>query len=200
METRVGIGRTMDRDRIRVNLLPSVQATATPEGITVNGLRYDSATGREQGWFLRIPGRERVRVSVAYDPRDVSKVYLRLDQGRTIEECPLTDKDAIRYLGKTLEEVQDARDRRLMARQRDRRARHQDRAELNAAVDAITCDAAGERAEALGTKAPIVTDINEARRAQRRVNQAQEAFTRGATPPPAPPRPVAGDGYVPFPD
>ena len=200
METRVGIGRTMDRDRVRVNLLPSEEATATPEGITVNGLHYDSATGRERGWFLRVPGRERVRVSVAYDPRDVSKVYLRLDNGRTIEECPLTDKDAIRYLGKTLEEVQDAGDRRLVARQRDRRTRHQDVAELNARLEAITREAAGERAEELGSKPPTVTDINEARRAQRRVVQAREAFTRGATLPPAPPRPAAADGYVPFPD
>ncbi len=202
VENRVGIGRTMDRERIRVNLLPSEEGSATPQGIKVNGLHYDSATAREEGWFLRVPGTERVRVSVAYDPRDVSKVYLRLEQGRKIEECPLTQKDAIRFAGRTLEEVQDARDRRLMARQRDRRARHQDTAEFHARIDAITRSAEGERAEALGgpNKHPIVTDINEARRAQRRANRGEEAFTKDGAPPPPPPRPAAGDGYVPFPD
>jgi hypothetical protein len=210
MRNRVGVGRTMDRQRIRVNLLPSVEASATPQGIQVFGLHYDSATGREEGWFLRGTGRSRVRVDVAYDPRDMSRVFLRLDRGRTIEECPLTEKDAARYAGFTLEEVQDDRDRADLRRQMDRGPEHQGRADLHARLDRITAEGVRERDEALGGpgKDPVVIDITQAKSAERRARRAEQAFTAESPAGAAPTLlPLAthsvvdeDDSYVPFPD
>jgi hypothetical protein len=212
MRNRVGAGRTMDRRRIRVNLLPSVEASATPQGIQLFGLHYDSATGREEGWFLRGTGRSRVRVDVAYDPRDVSRVFLRLDHGRTIEECPLTERDAARYAGLTLEEVQDDRDRAELRRQTDRAPEHQARADLHARLDRITAEGVRERDEALGGpgRDPVVIDISQAKSAERRARRAEQAFTADppSVVPPAAPGPAApahadpddDDTYIPFPD
>lgn len=212
MRNRVGVGRTMDRRRIRVNLLPSEEASATPQGIQLFGLHYDSATGNEEGWFLRGTGRASVRVDVAYDPRDMSRVFLRLDSGRKIEECPLTATDAVRYAGLTLDEVLDDRDRAELRRQQDRGPEHQALADLHARLDRITDEAVRERDEALGGpgRDPQVIDITEARSAERRMVRAQEAFTAD---PPADVPPVAAraepdtdpeadedDAYVPFPD
>jgi hypothetical protein len=212
MRNRVGAGRTMDRGRTRVNLLPSEEATATPQGIRLFGLNYDSATGREEGWFLRGTGRASVRVDVAYDPRDVSRVFLRLDRGRKIEECPLTETDAARYAGLTLEEVQDDQDRADIRRQTDRGAEHQSLADLHARLDHITAEGVRERDEALGGpgRDPVVIDISQAKSAERRALRAEQAFTADpATPAPsAASRPPASasadpdddDAYIPFPD
>jgi hypothetical protein len=199
---RLGLGRTMDREQVRINLLPRIQATATPEGLKAHGrLHYDSATAQAEGWFLRGTGRKRKKVWISYDPRDVSKVFLRLDSGRTTEECPLTPKDALRYSGKTLEEVQDDNDRRALARELDRRDRHQDAAEQNARREAIEAAAIAEREALLGPAAvPVVNGIIESRRDQRRVIRAEEAFTRTAPALDGSTYKEEDDEYIPFPD
>jgi hypothetical protein len=184
LENRMGMLRTMDRDRVRVNLLPTMRARATPNGFEIlsGALHYDSVTAREQGWFLRGTGHTPPSFKLALDPRDVSVGYLRLDQGRNIEECPLTAKHRPRWAGKTLEEVLDDRDRRDTTKQKDRGQRHQDTANLNAYLDAVTEEAEKAREAALGPASdqPSVEGIREARREQRRANQESEAFTPDA--------------------
>jgi hypothetical protein len=204
-EQGLNLGRVMDRRHVRVNLLPSHEARATREGLSICGgaLMYDSETARKQGWFIDVPGRKKVRTTLALDPRDVSVAYLRPDGGSRVEICPLTPKYDLRYRGRTLEEVLDDRERREIIHRDSGARRAQALADFHALEAAIEKTAAERRAEALGDDkvAPIVRGQREARREERTARRREEAFTPPELEQPAlVPAPVpADDEYIPFP-
>jgi len=103
-----GRGRKMNRQLVQANLLPTKKARATRQGLELHSCRlcYSSATADREGWFLGGVGRKGKKVDVSFDPRDVSSVYLHLDDGK-VEECPLTTRHRQRYAGMHLDEVMD---------------------------------------------------------------------------------------------
>jgi putative transposase len=177
VEHRLGQMREFPRERVRVNLLHTVKATATRRGFKTHGglLYYDSATAREQGWFTGATGRRAVTVTLSYDARDVSRVFLRHENGQRIEECPLADHNA-HFAGKTLDEVRDQRDRLVIGRQRGFGQERQDEAELSARLDAIVNDAVERAAPQVD-----VRDIRGNRRAEQRKMRRDQAFSADAT-------------------
>jgi hypothetical protein len=220
---RIGMGRTMPRAQVRMNLLPSYNAATGVEGLSIlNGLlSYDSPTLRGLGYFAR--GAQVRHFDLRLDDRDVTAGYLRLDGGRRIEEVRLTKKYE-QYAGWCLDELQLDQEAWDVAEQANRGASHQDRAELNARVDAIVTDATTASAAGGETSRPKrVRDIRGNRRDERNHLRKQEAFSAdssraglsgdrapstGARPNlvlekgSASARPAsteADDGYVPFP-
>ena len=204
-EQGLNLGRVMDRRHVRVNLLPSYEARATREGLSICGgaLMYDGETARKQGWFIDVPGRKKVRTTLALDPRDVSVAYLRSDGGSRIETCPLTPKYDLRYRSRMLEEVLDDRERRGIIHRDSGARRAQALAEFHAHEAALEEAAAGRRAEALGGEKvnPIIRGQRDARREERTARRREEAFTPSDHEEvvPTPARVPADDDYVPFP-
>jgi putative transposase len=101
---------------VRMSLLPEGKATITPSGIRFNGLYYECDRAWTEKWFerARITGRE--QVLVAYDPRTVERIYLRLDFGRQVEECKLITRDQMWAKF----DWQDILDRRALEKSRSR--------------------------------------------------------------------------------
>lgn len=81
----------MPRNLLRFNLLPMASATVTRWGIKFSNMFYTSQTGLKQGWFEeeRIEG-EKV-ITIRYDPRNISSIFLGLSNGK-VEQCYLTEK------------------------------------------------------------------------------------------------------------
>jgi putative transposase len=205
-EQGLNLGRVMDRQNIRVNLLPTYEARATREGLSICGgaLMYDSETARKEGWFIGVPGRQKTRVALALDPRDVSVAYLRTDRGRRIEICPLTPKFDLRYHGRMLDEVLDDRERQEIIHRESEPRRAQALAEFHAHEAALQAAAAERRTEALGSDQviPILRGQREARREERTARRREEAFSVPASEQAVPTVaaiPPEDDGYLPFP-
>ncbi|WP_317957573.1 Mu transposase C-terminal domain-containing protein [Oceanobacillus kimchii] len=91
------------RNLLRYNLLPKETATVTRWGIKFKGMHYTSDLGLKDGWFeeQRIDGKKQVTIS--YDPRNVSSIFIRLKNGN-LEQCFLTPKYS-EYEGLHLEDV-----------------------------------------------------------------------------------------------
>jgi hypothetical protein len=197
-----GRGRKMSREMVQASLLPTKKARATRQGLELHSCKlcYQSATAVHEGWFLGGIGRKGKKVEVSYDPRDVSSIFLRLENGK-VEECPLTPRHLHRYAGKPLDEVMDLKDRRDIAQNMDRHRRHQDRAEFNARIDQITERAQEERKEALGNRArPEVDRIRETRREERDVLRGEQAFSGSELNGPEDEYGPDDDEYIPIPD
>jgi hypothetical protein len=79
------------RDLLRYNLLPKEDAKVTRSGIKWQGMCYASPRGIKEGWFEEesIDGKEQITIS--YDPRNVSSIFIRLKDG-SLEQCVLTVK------------------------------------------------------------------------------------------------------------
>lgn len=154
---------------VRTSLLPSGTASITPSGIRFNGLYYECDLAWQEKWFerARITGRE--PVEAAYDPRTVESIYLRLDQGRQIEECKLMPKDQMWAKF----DWQDIKDRRALDKLRARepaQLARQTKAEIHAKQEQILRDAqkktAADRKEL--SRADLLRGIDENRAEERR--------------------------------
>jgi len=94
IKNRTGHLRTVPLERLRLNLLPEVEASITKSGILCEGLEYISELAVREQWYERAREHRRRKVVVARDPRDLSQIYLRLDNGARMEVCYLKDTDA----------------------------------------------------------------------------------------------------------
>lgn len=108
MANRSGSGRRFDAEYIRAALMPKADVPAKSDGLIFKELAYMSRTLDEQGVFLRSTGHKRQRFLIAYDPRDLSEIWLVSRDGRLIERCPLSPKFA-HYRGISLWELEELR-------------------------------------------------------------------------------------------
>jgi hypothetical protein len=204
VENRLGLLRRVGPRRAYIDLLPTSAASVTEHGIYITDLRlrYTSDSPRIQQMLIRNTGRKRPELVASYERRDVSRTYLRLDEGRTLEELVLTTADA-RFSGMTWEEVLDFKESRRLASALGRGARAQSRAELNARLDANRDEREREREAALGAHGkPQVEYIRDARRRMRNAERSEEAARWGSEEPQFVPAndPSDDDDYVPYPD
>ncbi len=138
IENRTGALRVMDRDAVRLNLLPFVKggASITASGITFQKLRYTSDIAQLEQWFVKARDRGSERADVVWDPRDSSIIYLVLGDRQRLLPCQLLPtqgtfrncewNDVLDYFALTAAQSDSART-----------ADEQARAELNAQIGAI---------------------------------------------------------------
>ncbi|TYS57318.1 transposase [Sutcliffiella horikoshii] len=93
------------RDLLRYNLLPKESVPVTRHGIKFSNMYYTCEIAIKEGWFEEkcIEGQD--TITICYDPRNVSSIFIRLKNGR-IEKCYLTAKYKD-YDGLHLEEVKE---------------------------------------------------------------------------------------------
>lgn len=140
IRNRSGHLRKVPDDRLRLNLLPEVEATVTPKGLLCDGLYYSCDMSRREEWFERVREKSSRRVKLARDPRNLSKAYLRLDGGRRMEVCELVEADHT-FCGRDWYELTEEREVR---KQRSRAAEYRgidNTAEFNACADAVIASA-----------------------------------------------------------
>jgi hypothetical protein len=93
IKNRTGHLRTVPKERLRLNLLPEFDASVTLSGILCEGLYYTCDLAVREQWFERTGETGREPIRVARDPRNLSQIYLRLDNGARMEVCHLKDSD-----------------------------------------------------------------------------------------------------------
>lgn len=92
IKNRSGHLRKVPENLLRLNLLPEVEASVRPNGIYCKGIYYTCDLAIKEEWLERAKqGTWKVRL--ARDPRNISKAYLRLDDGRSMEVCRLVEAD-----------------------------------------------------------------------------------------------------------
>jgi len=105
-----GVQRTLSKTAVRYAILPTEKASITDHGIQFRGLFYGCDQGFREHWFdsARISGRDAVTVS--YDPRDASFIYLKPSNNEEPLECYLLDSNKItgRFSTAELQQIQDA--------------------------------------------------------------------------------------------
>jgi putative transposase len=93
VKNRSGHLRTVSKERLRLNLLPEFEASITQSGIICEDLAYTCDLAVREQWFEGVGEGGREKIRVARDPRNLSQIYLRLDNGARMEVCYLKDSD-----------------------------------------------------------------------------------------------------------
>lgn len=85
----LGCPRMMAPEIVRLNLLPTDLASVTHQGIYYRRLFYTCELAVREQWFVKARMEGRWKIPIAYDPRQLDTIYLRLDSGKRMEVCHL---------------------------------------------------------------------------------------------------------------
>lgn len=129
-----GLLREVDRDLIRLNLMPTSQASVTGEGIIFNKMRYSNQYFIEKGWFEK--GRiKRWKEKVYYDPRSIQHIYLKIE-GQEFIKCYLVEKDE-RYTQFRLEEILEQHRNLEIQKDLEKTTQRQISIDINTKIDEV---------------------------------------------------------------
>jgi putative transposase len=199
---RSGHLRTVPRDILRLNLLPGGEASVTPRGIQFRGALYTTERAMREQWYVRARSTGTFRVPVAYDPRLMEVVYLRLDAGRQIEPCLLTERHQ-RWRGYSWWEYEASKqvqaEKAVTRDSRDRQAGAEFHAEVRNVVKRAQVEA--EKTSTSQSKQARVRDIRTNRRSEKEEARAAGVWRLGKTvSPETHPMDIGAEEYVPPPD
>lgn len=79
------------KDKMMLALMPKDKASITRGGILFKGLFYTCDTGLRNEWFLRKPQLPK-HVDIAYDPRNLNKIYIYDSKTMSFETCNMLEK------------------------------------------------------------------------------------------------------------
>jgi hypothetical protein len=167
----------MDPDLIRLNLLPEEEAAVTEKGILFRQRQYDCQRAHDEQWYVLARSRGRWKIKVAYEPRRLDVIYLRLKDGPILEPCFLhANERAIKGL-----DWYEVLDREELERQQEplRRTRQQ---QAEAALDACMADVIEPAKESVmaarqgQSKRAILKDIRENRAQERDLERQTGAW------------------------
>lgn len=88
IQNRKGRLRTVDRDILRLNILPRGRATISRAGIKFKNLLYGSKRAIEEQWYAKLKNKS---IDIVYDPRHLDKIYIPNDNGMDYETCILLE-------------------------------------------------------------------------------------------------------------
>lgn len=101
IENKKGALRTIERELMRLNVLPKARASVSRAGIKFKGLLYGSHKALQEQWFIN----QRIRsIEILYDPRDMNYIYIPGEDGKSYETCYLL-KGSQQYKDTILEEI-----------------------------------------------------------------------------------------------
>lgn len=104
MENLVGYKPKLGDDYIKLGLIPRDKASVTDRGIKFKNMYYICDEAINEGWFETARTIKRWKVDIAYDPRNLNKIYLIKNKKREYTICSLK-KSEDRYLDKTYDEI-----------------------------------------------------------------------------------------------
>jgi hypothetical protein len=102
IQNKKGGLRVIDREIMRLNVLPKAKANVSRSGIKFKGLFYSSQKAIEEQWFIKNKIRS---VNISYDPRDLNYLYIIDNDGRSYDKCFLLDS-CMQYKEAIIEEVE----------------------------------------------------------------------------------------------
>ncbi|PSB34400.1 Mu transposase C-terminal domain-containing protein [Stenomitos frigidus] len=184
IRNRVGHLRTVTPEILRLNLLPGEKATVTYRGIRCfQGLLYSCDLALREQWFVRARERGSWKINIAYDPRRLDEIYLRLDGGRSLECCQLIDADKT-FRGKDWYEAADYLEVRQQEKERAKSRKQQSKAALNAQMEQIISEATEQTSRDLESagqqsKRSRIQGIRQNRKEASEVDREDQAWRLG---------------------
>ena len=167
-----GCPRSLAPEIVRLNLLPSANASVTHQGIYFRGLLYTCDLAVQEQWFVKARLQGRWKIAIAYDPRKLDTLYLRLEAGKRMEVCRLLPQSHA-FQGRDWHEADDYL---ALKQQRDQAAQSRamsSQAMFHAQVDQIVAQAIEQtqQAQADQPKASRLRDLHTHRQQERRHEQ-----------------------------
>lgn len=104
IKNRTGKLRVFAEDLVKLQLLPRGTATVNYKGIQFKGISYSCDRAIQESWFENARMKGSWKIEIAYDPRNMSYVYVLNDLDGSFEACYMLEVSK-RYEGLSLDEI-----------------------------------------------------------------------------------------------
>ena len=178
IKNRKGRLKTVDREVLRLNILPKGRASVSRAGIRFKGLYYSSDKAVKEQWFVNLKVRS---IEVVYDPRNMSKIYIPYNNGLDYDECYLIDA-SLQYKDCLLEEIIFNEELDSELKDKALREQNQNNIDLEKEIDKIVKQAKKEKAKDINyNKSPNqkIKGIKKHRAIEKELNRQDEGFSLG---------------------
>lgn len=178
IENKKGRLKTVDRDVLRLNILPRGKASVSRAGIKFKGLSYSSNKAISQQWFIKPTARS---IDIVYDPRNVNEIYIPHDNGLGYEECYLLET-CNQYKNCLLEEIIFNQELLVELKERHLREQNQSNIDLEKEIEKIVKESGIEKAKELDfgeSKNKQLKGIRRNRIIEKEMNRETEALKIG---------------------
>ena len=178
IKNRKGRLKTVDREVLRLNILPKGRASVSRAGIRFKGLYYSSDKAVKEQWFVNLKVRS---IEVVYDPRNMSKIYIPYNNGLDYDECYLIDA-SLQYKDCLLEEIIFNEELDSELKDKALREQNQNNIDLEKEIDKIVKQAKKEKAKDIDyNKSPNqkLKGIKKNRAIEKEINRQDEGFSLG---------------------
>ncbi|MGV0107582.1 Mu transposase C-terminal domain-containing protein [Nostoc sp. DSM 114160] len=181
VQNRGGHLRQIVPEIVRLNLLPFAEASVTPQGIYYQGLNYTCELALREQWFVKARANGRWKIFIAYDPRRLDIIYLRLDDSRRLEPCQLIDTQKT-FQERDWHEAIDYFELQKQSKEAASTRQQQQKATFHAQVDKIVAEAKEETEKVLTgqSKRSRIQGIRENRKLEREHERDVGAWELGA--------------------
>ncbi|MBY6917456.1 DDE-type integrase/transposase/recombinase [Clostridium botulinum] len=177
-ENRKGRLKTVDREVLRLNILPKGKASVSRAGIRFKGLYYSSDKAVKEQWFVNLKVRS---IEVVYDPRNMSKIYIPYNNGLDYDECYLIDA-SLQYKDCILEEIIFNEELDSELKDKALRDQNQNNIDLEREIDRIVKQAKKEKAKDINYNTSPnqkLKGIKNNRAIEKEINRQDEGFNLG---------------------
>lgn len=181
IQNRSGKLRYFPEELIKLYLLPQGQATVTYKGIKFKGMHYSCERALKELWFPTARQKGSWKLTVSYDPRNMSSIYLLDGDQHFFETCHLLEHQH-RYANKTLDEILYLFEHEKRMNQEEGHQQLQKDVDFIAEAEAIikpSVKKANEEQSTSISKAEKTRSIKEHRKNERKERQKEEGFKLG---------------------
>ena len=178
IENRKGRLKTVDREVLRLNILPKGKASISRAGIRFKGLYYSSDKAVKEQWFVNLKVRS---IEVIYDPRNMNKIYIPYNNGLDYDECYLIDV-SLQYKDCLLEEIIFNEELDSELKDKALREQNQNNIDLENEIDKIIKQAKKEKAKDINYNKSAnekLKGIKKNRIVEKELNRQDEGFSLG---------------------
>ena len=175
-----GALRSFPEDKIKLALMPADMASVTAKGIKYKNIYYLCERAAKEYWFEKARSRGSWKVDISYDPRSMSTIYVRNNDG-SVESCWLSNWQD-KYIGKTLDEILFLNESEKVTQHKNTTKEMASKAELSAAINSVITEAEEMARKTVVPKAKSerTKNIRDNRRGEKAANRQDEVFSLGA--------------------
>ena len=178
MENRKGRLKTVDREVLRLNILPRGKASISRAGIRFKGLYYSSDKAIKEQWFINNNVRS---IDIVYDPRNMNSIYIPYDNGLSYDECYLISA-SLQYKDCILEEIIFNQELMSELKEKEEKEQNQNKVDLEKEIEQIVIQAKKAKQKDIDynkSSAEKLKGIKKNRMVEKELNREDESFKLG---------------------
>jgi hypothetical protein len=167
IENYSGALRAIPEEVVKFAVLPTASATVTEKGIRFKGLYYVCDRAKLEMWFEKARAKKYWSITVSYDPREMTNIYIWDSDSKKYDTCFLLDWNS-KNAGKALAEIEYEQQKERLAGKQLKAAAMEAKVNLNAEIDAIVAKSKRmSKSAPAKSKSERVSNIRENRAAER---------------------------------